>query len=231
MTTKSKLLLGTTPSDLQPSFRAGISQIASLPSSTADSLATLLVEDAKNHSPTNLPETAREINKALGIPYDEAHSLAGVGRRLGSRIAVLQDKASDIADDLVLLEVIPEEKKQNLLRFLETLEKGRAHFLLRSRRQEVVTSGGYHLAGWSVSTEFRAAFAESDYTRIDPDDYVPQFIGFIPAVTLEIHLHGGEESTKNISIRLPETDLASLEQALKIARTELEAAKTQLPGR
>jgi hypothetical protein len=55
-------------------------------------------------------------------------------------------------------------------------------------------------------------------------------LGLLPAVTLQLDVHGGDEDSKSISLRLSEVDLTDLENALKKARLQISELKKKSQG-
>lgn len=230
MQTKSKIFRGAALADIRPGFRADVSSLASLPASSLKMLANIVIDDARTLIPTKISALARIIAKELRVPSDRAQALARAARSLSSQAATMEDTAADIADDLVSLEIIPQELGPKVGAFLEATQAQRSVFVDRSTRQEVVSGGGYHLTSSAVFAEMRAVFADSDYSKINVDTYVPRLVGLLPIVTLQLDLHKGDEGPKSISIRLSEDDVADLENLLKIARIEIDAVKKKSQG-
>lgn len=218
------------PEDLQPSFRADMVQLSLLPELSLTVLADILLEDAKQQSPTRISTLASVITKELGVPEEQSRALARGGRSIASQLAKADDKPADVADDLVSLQIVPQEKRQGIYNFLVAIQRERSHFVARASRLGVSFSGGYHLASVSVFSELRAVFAESEISRNDIEKYVPVLLGLLPAVTLQLDLHGGDEDSKSISLRLSEVDLTDLENALKKARLQISELKKKSQG-
>ena len=227
METKSKLFRGIGAADIQPTFRAETAQLSSRTDADLQLLASALVKDAARSSPTGLVQLSREIHDSLGVDSNDARAMARVGRMFASRLAALGDAPEDVADDLVTLQITAADNQQKMVKFLKLLRERASLFEARQRRQETAWAGLYHLASSSTLAEFRAVFAESDYLRVKSETYVPRFLEFVPVVVLQMQLHGGEQD-RSISVGLSEDELGQLEDLLKIARMELEAAKREL---
>ena len=230
MVTKGKVFRGSVAADLRPAFRADVFQLALLPEANLQALANILVEDAKSLVPTKANTLAHKIATELHVPVEQSQALARGGRSLSSQMARADDNAADLADDLVSLEIVPQERRQAIYAFLAVIQRERSHFVARSSRLEITTSGGYHLTSVAAFTDLRAIFAESDYSKIDVAKYVPKVVGFLPTLTLELEIHRGDETTKSIAIRLTEEDLTNLENVLNVARVELAAVKQKAQG-
>ena len=229
MATKTKLFRGVEQTDIQPGFRRDIQTLSALSAEQLAEIVRVLVDEAKLSGIANLTSQARKIVTRIGLPYEEARPLASVGRMLASRLAETGDAASDVADDLVQLQVLPVDRRGVIAGFLAGLQGASDVFRARRKQYESLSGGGYHLAGWSVFPEFRVVLSEPDVRKIALENFSPEVLGFAPSLTLELDLHGGEEN-KTISIRLGESDIVELEHALRAGRIELEAAKKKLEG-
>jgi hypothetical protein len=226
---KSKMFKGLTSSDLNVNFKMDVASLAQLPAGSAVALADLLVQDSKALTPTASVDVSKEVGKRLAVSSELAASLTRAGRSLANRLGRADDDPVLIADDLVETQVVLEANKKVLTQFLSGLRSHRADLTGRANRLAVITGGGYHLANWSVFTDYRLSFDRYDIGDVDLDTYKPTIAGLIPVITLELNLHMGEEE-KSIAVRLSEPDLVKLEQSLRVARLQLTAAKERFPG-
>jgi hypothetical protein len=179
--------------------------------------------------PTPTSTLSKSVSEKLGVPATQATSLARVARSFAARLGRTDDNPAFVSDDLIQMQVIPPTSRDVLLKFLTILRQHQAEFSNRTIRQRTVSGGGFHLASCSVFTDYRVAFDKFEIDDVDLDTYRPSVTGLVPVVTLELEIHAGDEE-KTIAIRLPEDDLARIEQVLKIARLQLAVAKKQIPG-
>ena len=123
---------GTVLEDLRPAFRADIVQLVSLPEASLSALVSVLCEDAKQSSPTRIDRLTAAIAKELRLPTEQSRSLARAGRSLSMQLVKTDDSPSDVADDLVFLGVVPEEKGKSINHFLDAVRRERSHFAGRA---------------------------------------------------------------------------------------------------
>jgi len=226
---KSNMFKGLTATDVHPTFRMDLAVLPTLSPEKSAALAAVLVEDTNNLAPTSTALLSKLVSQRLGVPAQEAKSLTRLAKSFAIRLGHNDDNPAFVADDLIEMQVIPPTSRDVLLKLLTSLRQHQTEFANRNTRQQTISGGGYHLGSCSVFTDYRVAFDKFDVNDVDLDTYQPAVTGLIPTVTLELEVHEGDEE-KTIAIRLPEVDLARIEDVLKVARLQLAAAKKQFQG-
>lgn len=231
MANKSEMFRGLTATDFHATFRMDIAAFAPLSQDKGAVLAEIIIEDARNVVAASISTLSKIICEKLGVPTKQAASLARAARSFSARLARIDDEPGPVVEDLIQMQVIPATGRETLLKFLTTIRQQRNELTKRLARQGAIFGGGYHLGDCSVFTDYRVAFDRFDRNDVNWDTYQPTIAGFVPMVTLVLEIHQVGEDEKPIALRLAETDLVKIEDALKVARLQLAAAKKRLaPG-
>ncbi len=228
MTNKSEMFKGLTATDIHPTFRTDIASFVTLPLEKATALAQVLIDESRSQAATSAASLSKTISQKLDIPTTQSASLGRAGRSFAIRLGRNDDDPNLIVDDLVEMQVVPPTGRDALLRFLSALREQRNELSNRNIRQQTILGGGYHLASISVFTDFRLTFDKYSLSDINLESYQPIVTGLVPVVTLELEMHSKGEKEKTITLRLPEPDLVRIEEMIKVARLQLNAAKKRL---
>lgn len=229
MANKSEMFKGLTATDIHPTFRTDLVTLGALSVDDASKLAQILVEDSRSVGPTSTAALANAVSQKLSVLKGQATPLARSARSFAIRIGRRDDNPASVVDDLIQMQIVSPTGRDALLKFLTVLREHRDELSGRTTRQQMISGGGYHLGGYSVFIDYRLTYDKFDLDDVSLDTYQPQVTGLVPVVTLELEIHHADEE-KTFAIRLPEDDLVKMEQALKLARLQLAAAKKRVPG-
>ena len=227
---KSRLFSENDPTE-NKDFSRDLKRFLSLTHSQLSSVCETAIEFTSVQFTDERQQIVRKL--AAEIELDEyvitsALGIASYFMQIFIRPDWAEEKAEDLAADLLNSKLIEESQIETVTRGLEELKRVASGAYFLGRRTEVTASDTLpNLTGLGYNVDFRAIWNHKRKSNEPVSSYTPKCLGAVPVVVVELRLKTGDES-QVVNFQLSRADIDFIRDEFETVLRQIDIATDAL---